>query len=151
MVQAGSAGGGTCPRRALSRADAANRAGAPRGVRRAASWVRGGAVEPRLRVTGCLGAGTGARARGCASCPHARRPRPAHHLPRDRTRHRPGPRHRPRPPVRRRAMIEAHGLVKRYGSTMAVNDLSFSIRPGLVTGFLGPTGSGNTTTMLMIL
>jgi hypothetical protein len=35
-------------------------------------------------------------------------------------------------------MIEAHGLVKRYGSTMAVNDLSFSIRPGLVTGFLGP-------------
>jgi poly(3-hydroxybutyrate) depolymerase len=35
-------------------------------------------------------------------------------------------------------MIEAHGLVKRYGSTMAVNDLSFSIRPGIVTGFLGP-------------
>ena len=34
-------------------------------------------------------------------------------------------------------MIEAHGLVKRYGSTTAVNDLSFSIRPGLVTGFLG--------------
>jgi hypothetical protein len=30
-------------------------------------------------------------------------------------------------------MIEAHGLVKRYGSTMAVNDLSFSIRPGMVT------------------
>jgi ABC-type phosphonate transport system ATPase subunit len=35
-------------------------------------------------------------------------------------------------------MIEAHDLVKRYGSTMAVNDLSFSIRPGMVTGFLGP-------------
>ena len=31
-------------------------------------------------------------------------------------------------------MIEAHDLVKRYGSTMAVNDLSFSIRPGVVTG-----------------
>jgi ABC-2 type transport system ATP-binding protein len=31
-------------------------------------------------------------------------------------------------------MIEAHGLVKRYGSTTAVDDLSFSIRPGLVTG-----------------
>jgi ABC-2 type transport system ATP-binding protein len=48
-------------------------------------------------------------------------------------------------------MIEAHGLVKRYGSTMAVNDLSFSIRPGTVTGFLGPNGAGKTTTMRMIL
>ena len=48
-------------------------------------------------------------------------------------------------------MIEAHGLVKRYGSTMAVNDLSFSVRPGLVTGFLGPNGAGKTTTMRMIL
>jgi ABC-2 type transport system ATP-binding protein len=48
-------------------------------------------------------------------------------------------------------MIEAHGLVKRYGSTMAVNDLSFSIRPGMVTGFLGPNGAGKTTTMRMIL
>ena len=48
-------------------------------------------------------------------------------------------------------MIEAHGLVKRYGSTMAVNDLSFSIRPGVVTGFLGPNGAGKTTTMRMIL
>ena len=37
-------------------------------------------------------------------------------------------------------MIEARGLVKRYGSTAAVNDLSFTIRPGLVTGFLGPNG-----------
>ena len=48
-------------------------------------------------------------------------------------------------------MIEAHGLVKRYGSAMAVNDLSFSVRPGLVTGFLGPNGAGKTTTMRMIL
>jgi ABC-2 type transport system ATP-binding protein len=48
-------------------------------------------------------------------------------------------------------MIEAHDLVKRYGSTMAVNDLSFSIRPGTVTGFLGPNGAGKTTTMRMIL
>jgi ABC-2 type transport system ATP-binding protein len=48
-------------------------------------------------------------------------------------------------------MIEAHGLVKRYGSAMAVNDLSFSIRPGMVTGFLGPNGAGKTTTMRMIL
>ena len=37
-----------------------------------------------------------------------------------------------------RAMIEAHGLVKRYGSTVAVSDLSFSIRPGLATGFPWP-------------
>ena len=48
-------------------------------------------------------------------------------------------------------MIEAHGLVKRYGSTVAVNDLSFCIRPGMVTGFLGPNGAGKTTTMRMIL
>jgi ABC-2 type transport system ATP-binding protein len=48
-------------------------------------------------------------------------------------------------------MIEARGLVKRYGSTVAVNDLSFSIRPGMVTGFLGPNGAGKTTTMRMIL
>jgi energy-coupling factor transporter ATP-binding protein EcfA2 len=48
-------------------------------------------------------------------------------------------------------MIEARGLVKRYGSTMAVDDLSFSIRPGMVTGFLGPNGAGKTTTMRMIL
>jgi ABC-2 type transport system ATP-binding protein len=48
-------------------------------------------------------------------------------------------------------MIEAHGLVKRYGSTTAVDGLTFSIRPGLVTGFLGPNGAGKTTTMRMIL
>jgi ABC-2 type transport system ATP-binding protein len=48
-------------------------------------------------------------------------------------------------------MIEARGLVKRYGSAMAVNDPSFSIRPGMVTGFLGPNGAGKTTTMRMIL
>src|SRR3984893_10632865 len=55
------------------------------------------------------------------------------------------------PSVRCRAMIEAYDLVKRYGSTMAVNDLSFPVRPGLVTGFLGPNGAGKTTTMRMIL
>jgi ABC-2 type transport system ATP-binding protein len=48
-------------------------------------------------------------------------------------------------------MIEPRGLVKRYGTTAAVNDLSFSIRPGLVTGFLGPNGAGKTTTMRLIL
>jgi ABC-2 type transport system ATP-binding protein len=48
-------------------------------------------------------------------------------------------------------VIEAHGLVKRYGGTTAVNDLSFTVRPGLVTGFLGPNGAGKSTTMRMIL
>jgi ABC-2 type transport system ATP-binding protein len=48
-------------------------------------------------------------------------------------------------------MIEARGLVKRYGSTLAVDDLTLRIRPGLVTGFLGPNGAGKTTTMRMIL
>ena len=48
-------------------------------------------------------------------------------------------------------MIEARSLTKRYGSTVAVSDLSFTIRPGMVTGFLGPNGAGKTTTMRMIL
>jgi ABC-2 type transport system ATP-binding protein len=48
-------------------------------------------------------------------------------------------------------MIEAISLTKRYGPTVAVSDLSFTIRPGLVTGFLGPNGSGKTTTMRMVL
>jgi len=51
----------------------------------------------------------------------------------------------------RENMIEARGLSKRYGSTLAVNDLNFTIRPGLVTGFLGPNGAGKTTTMRLIL
>jgi ABC-2 type transport system ATP-binding protein len=48
-------------------------------------------------------------------------------------------------------MIEARGLTKRYGPTVAVDDLSFDVRPGHVTGFLGPNGAGKTTTMRMIL
>jgi ABC-2 type transport system ATP-binding protein len=48
-------------------------------------------------------------------------------------------------------MIEADGLTKRYGETTAVNDLSFSVRPGIVTGFLGPNGSGKSTTMRLVL
>jgi ABC-2 type transport system ATP-binding protein len=48
-------------------------------------------------------------------------------------------------------MIEAVGLTKRYGATLAVDDLSFSVRPGVVTGFLGPNGAGKSTTMRMIL
>jgi ABC-2 type transport system ATP-binding protein len=48
-------------------------------------------------------------------------------------------------------MIEATGLSKRYGATLAVDDLSFSVLPGQVTGFLGPNGAGKSTTMRMIL
>ena len=48
-------------------------------------------------------------------------------------------------------MIEARGLTKDYGSKRAVDDLSFDVRPGIVTGFLGPNGSGKSTTMRLIL
>ena len=48
-------------------------------------------------------------------------------------------------------MIEARGLTKRYERTLAVDDLSFTVRPGLVTGFLGPNGADKTTTMRLIL
>ena len=48
-------------------------------------------------------------------------------------------------------MIEIHALTKTYGSTTAVADLTFTVRPGVVTGFLGPNGAGKSTTMRMIL
>ena len=48
-------------------------------------------------------------------------------------------------------MIEVEGLTKTYRATRAVDDLSFHVRPGIVTGFLGPNGAGKSTTMRMIL
>jgi ABC-2 type transport system ATP-binding protein len=48
-------------------------------------------------------------------------------------------------------MIEASGLSKCYGATRAVDDLSFTVPPGQVTGFLGPNGAGKSTTMRLIL
>ena len=48
-------------------------------------------------------------------------------------------------------MIEANGLSKHYGPTAAVDDLSFVVRPGVVTGFLGPNGAGKSTTMRLLL
>jgi ABC-2 type transport system ATP-binding protein len=48
-------------------------------------------------------------------------------------------------------MIEAKGLTKRYGDKTAVDDLTFTVRPGAVTGFLGPNGAGKSTTIRMIL
>jgi ABC-2 type transport system ATP-binding protein len=48
-------------------------------------------------------------------------------------------------------VIEARGLTKRYGAKLAVDDLTFTVRPGAVTGFLGPNGAGKSTTMRMIM
>src|SRR5436309_491235 len=48
-------------------------------------------------------------------------------------------------------MIDARGLTKNYGDKRAVDDLSFMVKPGIVTGFLGPNGSGKSTTMRLIL
>ena len=48
-------------------------------------------------------------------------------------------------------MITASHLTKSYGTTRAVDDLSFEVRPGVVTGFLGPNGSGKSTTMRMVM
>ncbi len=48
-------------------------------------------------------------------------------------------------------MIEARGLTKRYGTTLAVDGLSFDVHPGHVTGFLGPNGAGKSTTMRLVL
>jgi ABC-2 type transport system ATP-binding protein len=48
-------------------------------------------------------------------------------------------------------MIESFGLTKRYGDKVAVDGLSFTVQPGVVTGFLGPNGAGKSTTMRMLL
>src|SRR4029079_16401541 len=57
----------------------------------------------------------------------------------------------PQSPGRAGIMIAVTHLTKRYGETLAVDALSFTVRPGLVTGFLGPNGSGKSTTMRLIL
>ena len=49
------------------------------------------------------------------------------------------------------ATIEVAGLRKRYGATVAVDDLTFSVHPGQVTGFVGPNGAGKSTTMRIVL
>ncbi|MGH2903453.1 MAG: ABC transporter ATP-binding protein [Solirubrobacteraceae bacterium] len=48
-------------------------------------------------------------------------------------------------------MIDVQGVTKRYGEKVAVDDLSFTVAPGIVTGFLGPNGAGKSTTMRLIL
>jgi ABC-2 type transport system ATP-binding protein len=47
--------------------------------------------------------------------------------------------------------LEARGLTKRFGSKTAVDDLTFAVQPGRITGFLGPNGAGKTTTLRMLL
>ena len=48
-------------------------------------------------------------------------------------------------------MIEVDHLTKRFGKTVAVDDLSFRVREGAITGFLGPNGAGKTTTLRIVL
>ena len=50
-----------------------------------------------------------------------------------------------------KALIEVRNLTKDYGDKRAVDDLTFTVRPGIVTGFLGPNGSGKSTTMRLVL
>jgi ABC-2 type transport system ATP-binding protein len=57
----------------------------------------------------------------------------------------------PKSPNEERQMIEVSSITKRYGDTVAVDGLSFDVKPGQVTGFLGPNGSGKSTTMRMIM
>ena len=47
-------------------------------------------------------------------------------------------------------MIEVRDLSKRYGGKTAVDSLTFTVRPGVVTGFLGPNGAGKSTTMRIV-
>ena len=56
----------------------------------------------------------------------------------------------PRPPSVE-GMIEVENLSKRYGDKLAVDDISFTVKPGVVTGFLGPNGAGKSTTMRLIV
>jgi len=53
--------------------------------------------------------------------------------------------------MNQKAIIETHNLSKTYGNQVAVNDLTFSIEEGEIFGFLGPNGSGKTTTLLMLI
>src|SRR5262245_22741631 len=55
------------------------------------------------------------------------------------------------PPTSGGPVIDARRLTKRYGGKTAVSDLTFTVHPGLVTGFLGPNGAGKSTTMRMIV
>jgi ABC-2 type transport system ATP-binding protein len=55
------------------------------------------------------------------------------------------------PPVQAAPVVTARSLTKRFGDVTAVDDLTFSLRPGTITGFLGPNGAGKTTTLRLLL
>jgi ABC-2 type transport system ATP-binding protein len=55
------------------------------------------------------------------------------------------------PPVQTAPVVTARSLTKRFGDVTAVDDLTFSLRPGTITGFLGPNGAGKTTTLRLLL
>ncbi len=57
----------------------------------------------------------------------------------------------PTTPTDRGARIEISNLTKRFGTLVAVDDLTFTVEPGRITGFLGPNGAGKTTTLRMLL
>jgi ABC-2 type transport system ATP-binding protein len=57
----------------------------------------------------------------------------------------------PKPPARDGVTVEVAGLTRRFGDRSVVDDVSFTVRPGRVTGFLGPNGAGKTTTLRMLL
>ena len=56
-----------------------------------------------------------------------------------------------KPSTRRAPVIEVHELCKTYGGKLVIDELSFTVQPGVVTGFLGPNGAGKSTTMRLIL
>src|SRR5208282_130431 len=78
--------------------------------------------------------------------PQEGRPSPKTAPPRDDRRHR-----RPLASVTMEATIEVTGLRKRFGTTLALDGMSFTVQPGQVTGFVGPNGAGKSTTMRVIL
>src|SRR5262245_66472461 len=59
--------------------------------------------------------------------------------------------HRPPAPVHVQAALSAIDLTKRYGDVVAVDELTFVLAPGSITGFLGPNGAGKTTTLRLLL
>jgi ABC-2 type transport system ATP-binding protein len=54
-------------------------------------------------------------------------------------------------PLADRAVVSCRSLTKRYGDVLAVDEITFSLAPGTVTGFLGPNGAGKTTTLRLLL
>src|ERR671915_881247 len=97
-------------------------------------------------VAGLLALGRARFRSGRGSTLHRERPPSAPVVPMERT-----DRARPAPGFARDSIVSVTGLTKRYGDVVAVEDLTFSLEPGTVTGFLGPNGAGKTTTLRLLL